>query len=329
MPHESGALSALLHATIDYAGLFPPAGLSMERSVENFARYREMPHSWMLGRFIVPVANLEEFERAADGHLPRAGMGSIGDDRPLDEQSHDDIADPHIDYDGWAISALPSADRLDADIDTIFDFNRRHATDSGNGLAVIDTIETKAESAADVDRIAGVVPVQLDVFIEVPWERDPRGMVAAIAGTGAFAKLRTGHVKAGLIPPVPAVAAFIAACDAAGVAFKATAGLHHPVRGERALTYDDDPPRGVMHGFLNVFVASALLRAGAIDGDALEKVIGETDPAAFTFDDGAATWRGRRADIDAIERTRDRLLISFGSCSFTEPVEDLESLKLL
>ena len=34
------AIRALLTESIDYAGLFPPAGLDMASAVENYARYR-------------------------------------------------------------------------------------------------------------------------------------------------------------------------------------------------------------------------------------------------------------------------------------------------
>jgi len=48
------ALNELLHASIDYAGLFPPAQLDMTTAVENYARYLASDSAWALGRFIVP-----------------------------------------------------------------------------------------------------------------------------------------------------------------------------------------------------------------------------------------------------------------------------------
>src|SRR5262245_19073872 len=56
----SASLRALLTGVIDYAGLFPPASLSLEQSIANYARYRNEPESWMLGRFICPAARLRE-----------------------------------------------------------------------------------------------------------------------------------------------------------------------------------------------------------------------------------------------------------------------------
>jgi len=56
------ALRALLAGAIDYAGLFPPAGLDMPEAARNYANYRSGPHAWALGRFIVPSARLNEVD---------------------------------------------------------------------------------------------------------------------------------------------------------------------------------------------------------------------------------------------------------------------------
>ena len=56
--------TALLSGLIDYAGLFPPASLAMAAAVANYDAYLRGEYSWILGRFIVPVARLEEFEKA-------------------------------------------------------------------------------------------------------------------------------------------------------------------------------------------------------------------------------------------------------------------------
>jgi hypothetical protein len=116
-------------------------------------------------------------------------------------------------------------------------------------------------------------------------------VVGALAAIGARAKLRCGGAA---IPSVEQVALVIACCREAGVPFKATAGLHHAVR------------RGEEHGFLN------LLAATAAPTGRLEAVLAEEDPAAL--------------DLDGADR---RVFTSFGSCSWREPIEDLEELGLL
>jgi len=144
------------------------------------------------------------------------------------------------------------------------------------------------------------------------WELSPgrglRGAVAAVREAGAGAKIRCGGTT---LPSVAEVAEFIAACRDAGVAFKATAGLHHPIRS------------GDRHGFLNLLAAAVFA-----DGD-LEAIVGEEDPAAFTLDAEGFGVHGRRADAETIAAARRELFVAYGSCSFDEPVEDLTALGLL
>ena len=61
---------ALMHGIIDYAGLFPPASLDMPKTVANYARYRSGEDRWALGRLVVPLKRIGEFERCAEGLLP-------------------------------------------------------------------------------------------------------------------------------------------------------------------------------------------------------------------------------------------------------------------
>jgi len=57
-------LHALLHTIVDYAGLFPPAGLAMDEAVRHYAACRRDAHAWMLGRFVAPAARLDELAAA-------------------------------------------------------------------------------------------------------------------------------------------------------------------------------------------------------------------------------------------------------------------------
>jgi hypothetical protein len=112
------------------------------------------------------------------------------------------------------------------------------------------------------------------------------------------------------------------------VPFKATAGLHHPLRAEYRLTYEPESPIGPMFGFLNLFLATAYL-AGGMDGETAARLLEERDAEAIRWDDAGVEWRGRRLDLAALAGAREAGIVSFGSCSFTEPIGDLESLRLL
>ncbi|MFG0257958.1 MAG: hypothetical protein ACF8GE_08670 [Phycisphaerales bacterium JB043] len=301
-------IQSLMSGLIDYAGLFPPAKLDMGPVVQNYASYLESDHEWMLGRLIVPLSRLEEFESAANELLPRDGEAMA-----------------------WRISALlpPIAG---ADLDSLFGqidaFNAKHL-DSDNGLALIDTIEIRADDTREIDSLLRMLPDQARAFVEIPVGDDPRGLVAALAGTGCAAKIRTGSVNADEIPRVGEVARFICACARADVPFKATAGLHHPIRAEHNLTYEDDSPRGTMHGFVNVFLAACWAFTEGCTASAMESVLDERSAGCFVFDETGVKWKQNHIANAQIAASREHFALSFGSCSFTEPLEDLRELRLL
>jgi hypothetical protein len=293
------AARALLAGLVDYAGLFPPAALPMEQAVADYAKWLRSPEAWMLGRFVLPAGRLAEMARAADAHLPEPGAGAP-----------------------WGLSALLGAD-VHGESALVAAFNARSA-----GRAVVDAVELKAGSAPEAEAALAALPPGLEAFVEVPLDGELDAILAVLAAHGARAKARTGGVVPEAIPAPADVARFIAACAKAGVPWKATAGLHHPVRAEHALTYASDSPRAVMHGFLNVFAAASLARAGASTGD-LEAVLREGDPSALRLGGDALAWRHLRASTDEVREARRSFATSFGSCSFAEPVAGLRELGLL
>jgi hypothetical protein len=296
------ALRPLLAGSIDYAGLFPPAGFDMPTAVSNYATYRESDASWALGRFVVPVARLAEFEAAAE-----AGLG----------------ADPAR-QGPWRLSALLGND-VGADMRVVEEFNCRHADAAA---VLVDVIEAKAGTADGVASVLQEVPGTLHAYVEIPIVSDPYLLIAEIAGGRGRAKVRTGGITADVFPPTAQVVRFIGACISVGVPFKATAGLHHPLRAEYPLTYAADSPRGTMFGFLNVFLATAFMAQG-LDAITATLLLEESSPASIRVSDETIEWRGRRIDTAAIEAVRSRAIVSFGSCSFTEPIGDLTALGLL
>ncbi|MEP6687772.1 MAG: hypothetical protein ABJC36_05440 [Gemmatimonadales bacterium] len=291
------ALQTLLAGSIDYAGLFPPAGLDMATSVRQYADYRRDPDAWALGRFVVPAARLPELEAEAAGFAPPG-------------------PDP------WRLSVLLGADAA-RDLEAIGEFNCRHAAAGAPALSA-DVVEARADSVETVERLLAAVPRWAQAYVEIPLDRDPAPLVAAIARRGGRAKVRTGGVTPDAFPSAAAVAGFLRACTDAGVPFKATAGLHHPLRAEYRLTYSADSPRGVMFGFLNVFLTAALLHNGMAEADAV-RLLEERDPEAIRVTDDAVEWRGRRLDRAAIAAARATGIVAFGSCSFTEPVGELRA----
>ncbi len=296
-------LRILLEHSIDYAGLFPPAGLAMGPAVENYAAYRAGPHAWALGRFVLPASRLEELETAAAGLLT---------EQPTTVP--------------WRLSVLLGADPA-AEVRALGELNCRHAA-SGAAALVADVVELKAATAEQVESALAALPKHLQVYVEIPVDQDPAHLVAAITRRGARAKVRAGGITPEAFPSTADLLRFLRACTSAGVPFKATAGLHHPLRASYRLTYEADSPRGTMFGFLNLFLTAAFLHQEMDDADAA-RLLEEGDPRAFTVDDSDITWRGRRIEADALRAAREQAIVSFGSCSFTEPIDDLVSLHLL
>lgn len=312
-------LRTLMDGLIDYAGLFPPTAWSMQQAVEEYARRTVSEEAWMLGRFIVPFARLEEFESSAQSLLPGTWATSGYREMAGGELSR------------WHVSCILPSDleEMEAAIEAVDAFNERH-DDEANGLCRIDCFEIKATSPSFIDDALELIPSDILPHFEVPvLGSDCRGFVAALAGNDSAAKIRCGGVEASMIPSPAEVAAFLHACAASDVPFKATAGLHHPVRAEQNLTYDDNPPRGVMHGFLNVFLAAAFVRARMIDQAQTEQLLAETDPKAFAFTEQTASWNGLELDTVGVASSRESFALSYGSCSFKEPIEDLGALGLL
>jgi len=285
-PSVRSALAAL----IDYAGLFPPAQLSVSTAQAEYAAAQAGPHAWMLGRFIVPASALNAWSDGVplsvvlDGSLEQLDEVAAARDRM------------------GAVAALEIPPRLWAQGETFPD--------------AIDALSRRLEAGR---------AARLAAFVEIPSAaHSPQCLaqtMAAAARASLGAKLRCGGLTSEAFPSVEGVADFVLAASRAGVPFKATAGLHHPVRRFDAAS------GFAMHGFLNLLAAAAL--ASRVDSKTLRNVVGEEDPSAFRFDDDSFSWRDERIGIDALTQTRRAAFVAYGSCSLSEPIADLSALGIL
>ena len=292
----SRALLSLLTGLIDYAGLFPPAGLGMDAAVRNYGSYVHGKHAWMLGRFIVPAARLEEYAVA----VRHAG----------------------IDASAWRLSVLATA----ADADVIAQFNATASASAASGVGRIDALEIKAASAREIQDASQAFGGKYQLYFETPPEKW-HSLLQATAVAKARAKIRTGGEVPGAIPEESRVLEFLRIASERRLAFKATAGLHHPLRAMQRLTYQQDSPQAVMHGFLNVFCAAALLWREPEKRQEAAWMLSERDADAITMDE-AMIWHNSGVALteEQIREARERFCIGFGSCSFTEPIDDLRKL---
>jgi hypothetical protein len=307
---------ALLAEIIDYAGLFPPAKLPMTEAFTRFLAHRASADGWLLARFVCPAARLEELTPLlADSDLGQtpiriAALGAGGDDPP-------GFADS-IERDAEAMKAFSVLHQDSALID-VFEVK---LPGEGHPSEVVDlTFHHLAD-------LASKPPV---AYFEIPLLGDrPDALfpTTAVAEAGylidenrhAGIKIRCGGLDASAVPTVDAVTAAIAASLAAGLPMKATQGLHHPIRHH-------EPNLGTTaHGFINLFAAAVLARAHLLDVEIIREIIAEEDPKAFRITESSLGWRDLETGFDGVVDGRLHAMTSFGSCSFTEPRDDLADL---
>jgi hypothetical protein len=303
------ALRTLVTGIVDYAGLFPPASLDMRIAIENYATYRASADAWMLGRFVLPVSRLDEW---------RAAMALLDSDQTAA-------------WRGARLSAMLSGEYA-SEAETIIAFNGAQPF----GLH-IDVAEGRTGSPDAVLAMAAAMPDDVMLYCEVPHRDDPETLLVSVRDAQVRAKIRTGGVTPEAFPTAEEIVRFLRRCIELGVTAKATAGLHHPWRGDYRLTYAPDAMVGTMFGYLNVFLCAAAMHDGASDAQALTLLLLDT-PNAVRLSDGAVRV-ALAADVagrDAIElsetviaATRQSGIVAFGSCSFREPVDELHAMLAL
>jgi hypothetical protein len=303
----ANALRHFLHGLIDYAGLFPPAALSMDESLANYRRYLAGDDAWILSQFVLTAARISEIPVQPE-------------EAPLSLSV----------IPGGGANPAAFLERLDADLENI-----RRSLDSATGALTVAAFEAKLpgtppdaamlarETRARIDR-AGHARTML--FLEAPADERVAEVIGALADSGVRNlgfKLRCGGLTADLFPSPARLATTLFHCARHGLPVKFTAGLHHPLR------HHDASVGTRAYGFVNVFAAAMLARGKGLAVDALTSVLECEDAGALGFTDEAMTFCGYRLTADEIAILRRDFALSFGSCSFDEPREDLRALGLL
>jgi hypothetical protein len=279
------AIETLLDGLIDYAGIYPPAALDLETAARNYMRYRSGRHSRALGRFVMDGERLGDLRRAAE---PSAAA------IPL-------------------TVCIASANGCNSLLSEL-----------GPGMRA-DSFEIKGAAPDQIASLIRGLPPGAIAYFEVPLESDCSRALDAVCAVGARVKLRMGGVVAGAFPSALATVAMLRALADRHLTFKATAGLHHPLRSRHPFAGAADSPVGEMHGFLNLFCAASFIYFGGSEEDACD-LLNETDRAAFRIASDSISCGSFSVNIAQIQEVRNEFFISFGSCSFEEPIADLEAL---
>jgi hypothetical protein len=308
------AVRALLENLIDYAGMFPPARLPLSEALHHYSELRDAPEAWMLGRFVCSAGDLLTLQnQAAASGVQSLRVAALG--RPGGSVSE---VSRQLGLDLQAISAFsagPSTHAID-----VLEFPLASSFPANALDALVESVQSRI--AAHGVRIFMEVPLGLS------WQSTVEALVASV-GTRfrnsqdqvplVGLKIRCGGAA---VPSIEQLAYFIGSCRDRRVPWKATAGLHHPLRHR-------DPEMGTMaHGFLNVFLAGAFAWAHGLNVTDITELLREESIGAFRIHDTEIGWRDWRCTAEQIRDAR-RWLPSFGSCSFEEPRDDLRTLGLL
>jgi hypothetical protein len=284
------SIKMLLASIVDYAGLFPPAKLDMQQAIATCDRHHQSPYNWMLGRFVLPISRLSEFEALL----------------------------PEFQLQQWSLSLILSKD-WQAEMEKI----------QSNAKITISSLEFPPLPPIEIEKIIPHLPPGIEAFFEIPLSDNLEAYLATLQNTGAAAKIRTGGITADAFPSVTQLCQTIFSFAEAQISFKATAGLHHPLPGNYRLTYDLNSDRTIMHGFLNVAILAAFIYWQKVTLQQARELLQESSSKNFQFKEDTITWHDNCLSLAEIEQTRQQFFRSFGSCSFQEPLEDLKNLKIL
>jgi hypothetical protein len=302
----TASLRALLAHSIDYAGMFPPCSLGLEPALKNQAEYVRSPNAWMLGAFVLAI---EQFDAT------RQLLSQFDAQHPLRVAA---LGPKTANADAF----LEALDDADAAIRSL----ARHNVD----LVSISHLEMFLPQDVDVASLKEAKSIlgDLPVFWEAPPDRAEQ-TIALLAEFNSDAdsatfgyKLRTGGVTADVFPTSMQIAKALVTPGTHQLPIKFTAGLHHPLRQYR------EEVQTKMHGFLNMLGAAALAAEHRWDTNQTAKMLEDGNVDSFSFTDDFFAWREWRLDTKRLQYRR-KFVVSFGSCSFDEPRDDLRALGFL
>jgi hypothetical protein len=304
MPADS--LRALLANSIDYAGMFPPCSLGLEPALRNQAEYVRSSDAWMLGAFVLST---EQFDAT------KQLLSQFDTQHPLRVAA---LGPKTASADGF----LEALEETDAAIRSL----SRHNVDliSISHLEMFLPHDVDLASLKEARSMLGDLPV----FWEAPPDRAEQTITLLAefnsdADSATFGyKLRTGGVTADAFPTSMQIAKALVTPATHQLAIKFTAGLHHPLRQHR------EEVQTKMHGFLNVLGAAVLAAEHRWDTNQTAMMLEDENVDSFSFTDDFFAWREWRIDAKRLQYRR-RFVVSFGSCSFDEPREDLRALGFL
>lgn len=290
------ALHALTEHLFDYAGMFPPAAKSLEGALEetiHFPSSLQRP-DLVAGDLVCSCEELANLKALLPSWIESRG-------RPL-----------HL---CLLMSSVDDEDEW------------KKACEAIKGESItLRTVECKVTlECVDTERVIrwsnecrfkGTVALEPNPLPDLDsLHRFARELKAANERVGRtlFAlKVRGNAVERDML------ATIIAICAEAELPLKLTQLLHHPII---------EPARYGNHlGFLTVSLAWNLAARTSITPVELQECLGISKVEDLRFEGEFVSWRSYSLHAGEIRATRERCPLSIGSCSISEPDEDLKRL---
>ncbi|MDH3308606.1 MAG: hypothetical protein OEO77_13965 [Acidimicrobiia bacterium] len=288
MGDTTDARVALLKGLFDYAGLFPPAALTMERAVAEYLRHKNGPEGWMVGPFVCPARRLNELAGMAGPDMSKWRVAVV-----IDYTDPEWVANFRAAVGAGEVFTARTGARIN-----------QYETAIHTGEAMRSAIDLAARAVGDSTVYFEVGETEehrlYTIMDSLAKERDNFGPKVRV-------KIRTGGPG---VPQPSALATLISAVLDHDLRAKVTAGLHSPFRRSEA------------HGFVNV--SMAFLLGG--DRTALTAILSDTDPNSFVLTHEGLGWRGRMLATEDVAYRRFTRFSGIGTCSVEEPVEHLIAL---
>ena len=326
------SLYPFLSDIIDYAGLYPPSELPLEEAFSKYLSHIEQKEAWMLSKFVVGTGLLSELITLIDAEPESPSPFKI----TLVGAASDDV-------DGFK----KVIDNTVEAIENALAFTAKKIRVSTLEIKV-PLVCLKDENSSDLQAAIGYAVQSMakskllphQIFFEVPgFDFDIKYAKELVQGIHrhnewlesnekenySFSgfKIRCGGVEAFQFPPTDYLAEAISFSRQNDVPLKFTAGLHHPVR------HFNDSVQTKMHGFLNVFGASLLSYSKKLSEAELLEILNDENASNFSFRKSEFSWKTHSISLEELHMFRSLSVTSFGSCSFDEPVEDLQELNLI
>tara|TARA_R110002124_G_scaffold246052_2_gene411147 strand:- start:8597 stop:9589 length:993 start_codon:yes stop_codon:yes gene_type:complete len=326
------SIQPFLSQILDYAGLYPPASLPLNDAFGEYIKHYQSNEFWMLSKFVAGTNYLSDLVELINAYeeSPKPFLITA-------------VAAQSVSLQGFKQVVVATKKTITNAVNKSSKEIRVPSLEiklPENLFKAADTTELQEAIEYAVNEMTSSPILPYEIFFEISgfaFEQTNIDLIvdmlsnhlAVLASkdleyfSNIGFKIRCGGVEAFQFPPIDYLAHAIHSSVQKKIPLKFTAGLHHPVRHYNSTVSTK------MHGFLNVFGATLLCHHKGLSKAEVRNMLEDENPNNFIFSDAQFIWKDYSIASDEIQLLRSHYVTSFGSCSFDEPVEDLQELTLL